>query len=232
MPTFYPGDSKYNPVPFDHTYILYDPKDVVSMVSVHFSLLPIYTMVFYTAWFLLSREIEPVVVVGGHLAGEILNKIIKKIIKQPRPDFHKDFGSGSYSLTYGMPSAHSQFMGFFAGYFICTLLFRVKHLSDLQIYSGCLFMMVVSVAVALSRVYLLYHTLQQVCVGLMFGVVLGMLYFAVITVARDVGFIDWILGWRLVNFFYVKDSYFHNYQSFKDEYDMYVMLARQAKGGV
>lgn len=62
---------------------------------------------------LITREIEPVIIVGGHLVNEVINKIVKFLVKSPRPKFHADFGSNSkYGLTYGFPSAHSQFMGF------------------------------------------------------------------------------------------------------------------------
>lgn len=209
---------EYNPIPFDHTYILYDPNDLISMASVHMSLLPIYIMVFYTAWFLITREIEPVVIVGGHLIGEVANKVIKKLIKQPRPDFHKDFGSGSYSLSFGMPSAHSQFMGLFGAYFVCIFLFRMCHLTRLQRWFGCFVLVVSSTAVAFSRVYLLYHTTQQVAVGIMFGTFLGIFYFILTSIARDIGLVDWVLNWPIVKYFYVKDSYFHCYQTFEDEY--------------
>lgn len=222
--------SEYNPVPFDHTYVLYDPKDVISVISVHLSLLPIYTMVFYTSWFFLTREIEPVIVVGGHLVGEITNKILKRIVKQPRPDFHKEFGSGSYSLGYGMPSAHSQFMGFFAAYFVCIFIFKMSHFNWAQKLIGSGILISSSILVAFSRVYLLYHTTQQVLVGAMFGALLGLIYFIIIAVARDVGFIDWILSWPIIKFFYVKDSYFHCYQTFKDEYNMYLQLTKSFKG--
>lgn len=232
MPTYFPSDIKYNPIPFNHTYILYDPKDIISMISVHLSLLPIYTMVFYTSWFLITREIEPVIVVGGHLIGEILNKIVKKLIKQPRPEFHKDFGSGSYSLTYGMPSAHSQFMGFFAAYFICIFLFKMNHFSAIQKYVGCGILVSSGLLVAFSRVYLLYHTIQQVLVGVMFGALLGLVYFVIISIARDVGFIDFIISWPFVKFFYIKDTYFHSFQTFKMEYDRYIELKSITKGSI
>lgn len=222
--------SDYNPIPFDHTYVLYDPNDIISILSVHLSLLPIYVMVFYTSWFLITREIEPVVVVGGHLVGEVLNKIVKRIIKQPRPDFHKEFGSGSFSLGYGMPSAHSQFMGYFAAYFICIVLFKVKHLRRYQRFLGCAFLVVASILVASSRVYLLYHTVQQVVVGVMLGALLGLVYFIATTFARDIGLVDWVLLWPIVNYFYIKDSYFHCYQTFRDEYDTF--LRSKSKGSI
>lgn len=204
-------------IPFDHTHILYDPTDVVSTICVQFSLLPIYIMVFYTSWFLITREIEPVIVVGGHLVGEVVNKIIKHIVRQPRPDFHKDFGASSYGLTYGMPSAHSQFMGFFTAYYICTILMRVP-LQRWQKAVGVLALSVAACGVAFSRVYLLYHTAAQVAVGVIVGVVLGVGYFVVAVLARDVGLVDWVLSWRIVRLFWVKDSYYHNYQSFEDEF--------------
>lgn len=219
--------STYDPIPFDHTYIMYDPKDPVAIIAVHFSLLPIYVMVFYTGWFLVSREIEPVIVVGGHLVGEVLNKILKKLLRLPRPDFHKNFGTGS--LTFGMPLAHSQFMGFLAAYFICVFLFKIPTMDQREKLLGCGVLFFLSLFVAYSRVYLFYHTIQQVFVGLLFGALLGLFYFTIISIARDVGFIDWILNWPIVHWFYVKDSYFHNYQSFADEYDHYKDLMGSKK---
>lgn len=218
-----PPSSLYDPIPFDNTYILYDPNDLVSVVCVHLSLFPIYTMVFYTAWFLITREIEPVVVVGGHLASEVFNKIVKHIVKQPRPDFHKDFGKGSYGSSYGMPSAHSQFMGFFAAYYICILLFKLNHLNKVRKTVGALILASSAMLVASSRVYLLYHTIPQVVTGVVLGIVIGLAYFVATSVLRDVGVVDWVLLWPIVRFFYVKDSYYHCYQSYKDEYDSYVV---------
>lgn len=224
MATLYPT---YKPVPFDHTYILYDPNDIISMISVHLSLLPIYIMVFYTSWFLITREIEPVIIVGGHLCNEVANKIVKRLFKHPRPNFHKDFGIGSYSLTYGMPSAHSQFMAFFAAYFICILMFKIDHLSSIQKWAGYVSLITTAILVAFSRVYLLYHIIPQVAVGVMLGFVLGLLFFVVSSIARDCGIVDLILDWPIVKVFFVKDSYYHTYRSFKDEYHYY-LLERKA----
>lgn len=212
---------EYNPIPFDHTYIVYDPTDWVAAVCVQFSLLPIYIMVFYTAWFLITREIEPVIMVGGHLVGEVTNKFIKSIVRQPRPDFHKNFGTSSYGLTYGMPSAHSQFMGFFAVYFVFTVWGRVPMTKGSRL---CTSAMLVGSAlmVAFSRVYLMYHSLAQVVVGVLVGATLATAFYPLVNVLRDVGVVDWVLGWRVVRMWYVKDSYYHCYQTFADEHGQYV----------
>lgn len=219
----------YDPIPFDNTYILYDPNDIVSMICVHLTLFPIYTMVFYTAWFLITREIEPVIVVGGHLASEVLNKIVKLIVKQPRPDFHKDFGIGSYGLSYGMPSAHSQFMGFFAAYYICMLIFKLNHLNTFKKGLGAFILSSLTILVACSRVYLLYHTIPQVVAGVVLGIVIGLSYFVATSILRDIGLVDWVLLWPIVKFFYVKDSYYHCYQTYKDEYTSYTRRKRANK---
>lgn len=207
----------YNPIPFDHTYILYDPNDILSIICVHFSLLPIYIMVFYTSWFLITREIEPVIIVGGHLANELANKIVKIILKQPRPDFHKAFGETSYSLSFGMPSAHSQFIGFFAAYFISTIIYQVPTLKNYQKGIGCIMLALALVCVSASRTYLLYHTIEQVLVGCLLGYVLGMAYFIVAAIVREIGLVDWILNVGIVRYFYIKDSYYWCYQTFEDE---------------
>lgn len=212
----------YDPIPYDNTHILYDPSDLVSVVCVHLSLFPVYAMVFYTAWFLITREIEPVVVVGGHLASEIFNKIVKHAVKQPRPDFHKDFGKGSYGLSYGMPSAHSQFMGFFAAYYICILLFQLNHLSKSSKTAGAFILASLTIFVASSRVYLLYHTIPQVLAGVILGVGIGLAYYVATSILRDTGVVDWVLLWPIVKYFYVKDSYYHCYQTYKDEYESYI----------
>ncbi|KAL6453896.1 CAX4 Dolichyldiphosphatase [Candida maltosa Xu316] len=223
------NSTTYNPIPFDHTYLLYDPNDVISIVCVHFSLLPIYIMVFYTSWFLLTREIEPVIIVAGHLANEVLNKIIKMAVKSPRPTFHRNFGIDSkYGLTYGFPSAHSQFMGFFVGYYICIILFKIP-MSKQGKKSVCVSAGLSMVGVAFSRVYLLYHSCVQVIAGLIVGVTFGVGYFIITSVARDVGLVEWVLNWPIIRLFYVKDTYYYSYQSFAQEYQSYEQLRKQRK---
>ena len=44
-----------------------------------------------------------------------------------------------------------------------------------------------------ARVYLLYHSNVQVIAGLITGVTLGIIYFIITSVARDVGLVEWIL---------------------------------------
>lgn len=204
-------------IPFDDTHVIYDSKDHFGLVAVHLTLLPIYVMVFYTSWFIINREIEPVIAVAGQLANDILNKILKILIKQSRPDFHKAFGSSTVGMNYGMPSAHSQFMGFFATYYIVLTWKATSSLTFTKLLVS-LGLLSAAVGVAYSRFHLMYHTLEQVVMGVLCGSSAGLIYAMVSLFARDVGLVDWVLLWPIVRFFWIKDSYYHNYRLYQQEW--------------
>lgn len=201
-------------ISFDDTHIIYDLSDPFGIVAVHFSLLPIYLMVFYTSWFVVTREIEPVVAVGGQLANDVLNKLLKVMFKQPRPDFHRFFGAQSHALNYGMPSAHAQFMGFFATYYIVMTWAATSSCKAFKLLVT-LGLTVAAIGVAISRWYLMYHTVEQVLVGVGAGVAAGLSYALVSISVREIGLVDWVLLWRVVRLFWITDLFYHNSRLYK-----------------
>lgn len=205
-------------IPFDETHIIYDSADPFGIVAVHFSLLPIYIMMFYASWFLTTREVEPVIAVAGQICNNVINKLLKYCFKQLRPPFHRDFGLGSHGLTYGMPSAHSQFMGYFAAYYVATICFATP-ISKSCKYIVCGGIILAALGVACSRWYLMYHTAEQVIAGIACGATIGTTYSVVVFILRDIGLVDWVLLWRIVRLFWVRDSYYHNYRLFKQEFE-------------
>lgn len=212
----------YNPIPFDDTYVLYDPNDIVSFVSVYFSLLPIGILIFYLSWFIITREIEPVIIAGGQVVNDVVNNIVKNILKEQRPFLIEGFQQNGLRSGYGMPSAHSQFMGFFATYFMLRVWLQWKDLTtSRKIISTCALYGVAG-CVVFSRVYLYYHSLGQVLVGVSLGSFIGASYFVVIGIARSIGFIDFILSWPIVKLFWVKDSVYHAPMSLKEEYEFWI----------
>lgn len=167
-----------NVIPFDDTYILYDSHDFLSFLSAYFSLMPILVLAFYLSWFIITRELEACIVAFGQLMNEIFNNVIKNIIKQPRPvSFGASFQNDTIRSGYGMPSAHSQFMGFCFTYNSLKIYTSWKNLNFLEkcIFSGALALL--SFCVCFSRVYLHYHNLDQVIVGFSVGALTGSLYF-------------------------------------------------------
>lgn len=214
----------FNPniIPFDDTYILYDRTDPVSFVCAYFSLLPIGVLIFEFSWFITTRELEACIMAAGQVANEIFNNIVKDIVKQPRPFvFGDSFQQDTIRSAYGMPSAHSQFMGFFAAYTSLRYLYRWKSLTEAKRLAGCGFVTTLAMCVCFSRVYLKYHSLEQVLVGFTLGSALGSTYYVVVAIIREVGLIDWLLTWRICDYLHMKDSCNSVPLTLKEEKDEY-----------
>jgi len=208
-----------NLIPFDDTYVLYNGDDVFSFISCYFTLLPIFIMVFYFSWFVVTRELEACVLAGGHVVNDIVNNIVKKIIKQPRPYnyFGDSFQQNTIRSGYGMPSAHSQFMGFFAMY-VGLRLFVFWETSSRNKHAGLCALVGAALLVAWSRVYLGYHSVSQVSVGLSLGAALASVYFIVVVYVRRIGLARWFLSWRICQRLYIKDSTCEEPLSLQQEY--------------
>lgn len=210
-----------NLIPFDDTYILYNPDDIISFVSCYFSLLPIFILIFYFSWFLTNRELEAVIMAGGHVLNDISNNIIKTIVKQPRPNSFGSFQQESIRSNYGMPSAHSQFMGFLTAYVSLKLWLQWVGIKTRQKILGLSLLILMTIGVTGSRVYLGYHTIDQVCIGVLVGILLGSLYFFVVGILRYIRFIDYILTWPIIQWFYIKDTWYYTPSSLQEEYEVY-----------
>ena len=102
---------------------------------------------------------------------------------------------------YGMPSSHAQFMSYF--FVSVTLFLLVRHVPDLttnrspaSFVHRALFSALVfagSIAVAISRIYLSYHTAAQVAAGYAIGVVFAAGWFVFTARLRTAGWIEWAL---------------------------------------
>lgn len=216
-------DLNPNIIPFDDTYILYDSTDIISFLGAYFSLLPILILTFYLSWFISSRELEACIMAAGQVANEIFNNIIKNIIKQPRPiGFGESFQNDTLRSGYGMPSAHSQFMGFCFIYTSLKYATSWKGLNKFQRSLGVLSMAILAFCVCFSRVYLKYHTIDQVFVGFSVGLFTGSSYFFLVGILRELGIINWVLNWWILRRLYVKDSCNLAPLTLKEEYEAYL----------
>lgn len=219
----------YNPIPFDDTYVLYDPNDPISFISVYFSLLPIGILIFYLSWFIITREIEPVIIASGQVVNDLINNIVKKLVKEERPFIIEGFQQGGIRSGYGMPSAHSQFMGFFATYLMLRVWLQWKGLTNERKIISTVLLYGVAGCVVFSRVYLYYHSLKQVLVGICLGSFIGACYFIIVGIVRSIGLVDYILSWKIVKFFWIKDSVYHEPLSLKDEYNEWISRREKSK---
>lgn len=113
-----------------------------------------------------------------------------------------------------MPSSHSQFIWFFSTYVTLFVLLRLKHNTHPShaipfertfralTVLGC---WLLAGLVCLSRIYLLYHTQQQVIVGSTLGILNGTAWFAVTHLLLTPIF-PYVVGWRFSEFFMVRDT--------------------------
>jgi dolichyldiphosphatase len=94
------------------------PDDPLSIPLALITLAPPFLLVSYVTLILVRRELTMLSGLIGQLGCEGLNLALKRIFKQGRPtDF---LGTG-----YGMPSSHSQFMGYFMTFW-CIHLYRFR----------------------------------------------------------------------------------------------------------
>ncbi|RYG42164.1 phosphatase PAP2 family protein [archaeon] len=109
----------------------------------------------------------------------MLNWVLKHTIKAARPTLAHPFVP-----KYGMPSNHAQFMGFAAVY---ISLWACKRWRVTARAKAALIVAVqaAAAAVMVSRVYLVYHSVEQVLVGYAVGAAAACTWFALVeTVAR------------------------------------------------
>lgn len=114
---------------------------------------------------------------------------------------------------YGMPSSHAQFVSFFSVTLTLFLLFRhVPHPTDTHTplsFGGRFLLSVAAMvsagAVAISRIYLSYHTQKQVIVGCVAGASFALVWFGLTTFLRRAGWINWALETWIFRAFRVRD---------------------------
>jgi dolichyldiphosphatase len=100
---------------------------------------------------------------------------------------------------YGMPSSHAQFVSFFSVTLTLFLLFRhVPHPTETHTplsFASRFFLSILALicagAVAVSRIYLSYHTNKQVMVGCAAGALFAFFWFGFTTYLRRAGWIEW-----------------------------------------
>ncbi|KAF1967352.1 DOLPP1 protein [Bimuria novae-zelandiae CBS 107.79] len=188
------------------THVHYNPADRISYLCAWLALVPQGLCVVYATLIWSNREIEIMLMFAGQMACEALNWCLKRWIKEERPrEMH---GKG-----YGMPSSHAQFVSFFSITLALFLLFRhVPHPTDthtpftfFQRFVLSVLALISAAAVAVSRIYLSYHTPKQVLVGCVAGTVCAVAWFGITTYLRRAGWVEWVLETELARLFRVRD---------------------------
>ncbi|KAJ1725071.1 hypothetical protein LPJ53_000722 [Coemansia erecta] len=184
---------------FGLTHFQYQQGDHIGLVLAFSSLIPIFLIVVETTIVLSRREIIGITFLLGQLLNEAFNLALKLAIRESRPNPH--LGDG-----YGMPSSHSQFMGFFAVYVCMYLQNRVTTdtVQKLAVQIGAL---ALSALTVISRVYLGYHTVLQVFAGTAVGLAAGYAWYQLIElVVYPSGIVSYALDSSVCKWLLIRDS--------------------------
>ncbi|KAJ1474789.1 hypothetical protein T484DRAFT_1969770 [Baffinella frigidus] len=187
--------------PFGMFLVMVDPDSKFEKLLGVAAMAPYFIMCALAVLLLRCRELLVAVWLSGHLLNEALNLVLKKVIKEPRPPGAPRVGFDEH----GMPSSHSQFMGFYLVFSSCVLLFRVRNVRAHWKLGAVAFNALLSAAVLHGRILLGFHTPPQVLVGFGVGCAAGLAYFFL---ARAVLFPAFgrIARWPLMRLLLARDA--------------------------
>lgn len=205
----------------EFTTVLFKPGDYIGLVCALLSLIPPAVLMMHLSAFLSRRTAQDLWFAGGQVICEGSNFVLKRLMKQPRPQ------SPVLNMpeeSYGMPSAHSQFMGFLVGYMVVQMYFsphlpkwdRVFRISGMSLLAGL---------VGFARYYLYYHSPAQVAMGLTFGFLLGSFWFLVSVPLRKFGVVAWVVSLWPCRLLLIKDVDYN----VREEYQSYVATVNKRK---
>ena len=156
------------------TFVQYEEGDLVGLAMAWVSLVHIIVLVAVASAFVARRELQSLAVGIGLVVNEGVNMVLKRLVfRQERP-------AGSDRGDFGMPSAHAQFAGFFCTYVALHAVARMPGLARAWRVLAVLASLALALIVAVSRVYLAYHTPEQVIVGLLVGLAVAVPYYALV----------------------------------------------------
>jgi dolichyldiphosphatase len=177
----------------------------VGKLLAHVALAPVLVLVYQFAKVYTRREVHEAVLLAGLVLEEGLARGLKHLLQHPRP---ATCAMLHICHSHGMPSSHTSMMFCWTTLACCVALrhlsrqglsSRVLSVAELAAYSS------IAVGVAASRVYLGYHSLDQVAAGAVFGVVFGVLWSLLLHALQPV--YKALAGVRWLQALGVKDTY-------------------------
>ncbi|XP_015111599.1 dolichyldiphosphatase 1 [Diachasma alloeum] len=193
-------------IPLSLTLVEYPKGDLVGFFLALISLMPFAIIAGFITLILFRRDLHTIFYFIGIIINDIVGLILKHTIKEARP-MRRDV----VYVEYGMPSAHAQFMWFFAAYTTVFVCIRMHHNSNSTvseklwrwaIIGGCLSM---ASLVTYSRIYLHYHTISQILWGMMIGITMGIVWFS-ITHLVFTPYFPVIVTWKTSEYLLLRDT--------------------------
>lgn len=162
--------------------VLYSPGDTLGKALAYFSILPYCLILHQVSKVYCRREVHEALTLFGLVVNEGIARALKHLVNSSRPPTCAQLGVCD---SHGWPSSHTSCMFFYFSYAACMLLYKHPRVTDTASRVSraveMVFVLYVSVTVGISRVYLGYHTTQQVIAGAAIGLCAGACCYIVIS---------------------------------------------------
>ncbi|EQC33206.1 hypothetical protein SDRG_09190 [Saprolegnia diclina VS20] len=155
---------------FTLTSVMYEADDPFGSLAALVTLSPVFIMVMYATLIVFQRDLHVICMLLGQMVNEVVNQILKRTIDQKRPD-------GAEMHDAGMPSAHAQFMAFFATYVVLYTSNRMSKRREWEHKAAMVGIVALAFLCCISRIRLGYHSYAQVVVGVAVGAGVGILWY-------------------------------------------------------
>lgn len=187
------------------TCVHYQPGDHLGKLLAHIALAPVMVLVFQLSKVYTRRELHEGVLLVGVVLEEAAARGLKHLMKHPRPATCKML---NICHSHGMPSSHTSLMFCYLAITMCLAMLHRSKRSDISVATSVLEQLAcgtVAAAVGWSRVYLGYHSIDQVLAGAAFGSVFGIILFGVMHLLQPL--YRQLSGIHLLQQLGVKDTY-------------------------
>ncbi|CAG0883014.1 unnamed protein product [Cyprideis torosa] len=195
-------------VPFSLTFVEYPKGDHWGHFLAVLSLVPISVIgVALPTLILFRRDLHTMYLTMGLLLNEAVNYVTKKTLRHPRPTLRKVHYNEN-----GMPSSHAQLICFLALYLLLFIWLRLHRSPSPSFVEwawkilASVISLLVAILVCVGRVYLQYHTLNQVLVGSVLGATLGAGWFGLLQGAVGPFIFPRLASWPVAQALLVRDT--------------------------
>ncbi len=162
------------------TCVRFPKNDAFGELLAFVSLTPFVILISHGTLCIALMDPHVITFLTGSLANVALNSILKRAVGELRPVATYRVDNHKY-MPYGMPSSHSQFMAFFVVYVCLYTLMEVPHFGrpwEAPKKLAFLFSLaLLAWLVIYGRVYLVYHSFEQVVYGTVLGGLVAFIWF-------------------------------------------------------
>ncbi|CAF0778438.1 unnamed protein product [Rotaria sordida] len=193
--------------PLSITFIEYQDGDKLGFVLAWFSMLPFIYIVALCTLILFRRDIQTIMYLNGFFLSGIINYYLKITFKQQRPERTRD--RMDYYEIHGMPSGHAQSFFYFMTYLSIFVILKsqipgASYVCSIRHRCFILVQFIAAILVAYSRVYLYYHTIAQVVVGGLIGIIFACIWYY-FTNYQFIKYVPFITDLSLAKYLLIRD---------------------------